>query len=90
MSDGAAQRPRPTWSVALLSMLHSAQIATVEAFVFIDRPLSALLVYEALSRSSSFETVAYHVRRLAHTGVLEELYSEPRRGAIEHFYGLAR
>jgi predicted transcriptional regulator len=80
----------PAWETALFSLLHPVQIAAIEAFWWIGEPLSSSLVYEILERTWPFGTVAYHVSRLSKKGVLEERYREPRRGATEHFYGLAR
>lgn len=79
----------PAWSAAFYSLIHPAQVAAVEAFLFIEAPMSALVVYEVLGREWSFGTVAYHVRRLAERGVLDERYVEPVRGAHEHFFLLA-
>lgn len=90
MSAQAEHGPPPAWETSLFSLLHPVQIAAVEAFDRIDQPLSSLLVYEVLGRAWPLGTVAYHVRRLADKGVLEERYREPRRGATEHFYGLVR
>jgi hypothetical protein len=80
----------PAWTTALYGLIHPAKIAAVEAFAWVGEPMSALLVYEVLGGEWSFGTVAYHVYRLAEKGVLEERYVEPRRGAHEHFFGLAR
>ena len=77
------------WSRALFSMLHPAQIATVEAFTFIGEPMSALLIYEVLDHTFPSANVACHVRRLTDVGVPVERYVEPRRGAHERFYLLA-
>ncbi len=81
---------RPSWEAAFFSLLHPAQVAAVEAYEWIGEPVSPHLAYEVLGRTWPFGTVAYHVRRLAGQGVLEERYREPARGAIAHFYGLAR
>jgi hypothetical protein len=83
-------RPQPSWSLALFSLLHPVQIAAVEAFDRIGEPMSALLVYEVLGREWSFGTVAYHVRRLAEADVLAREFVLPVRGAHEHFFLLAR
>jgi hypothetical protein len=80
----------PVWEAAFFSLLHPVQIAAVEAFAWIEEPLSSVLLYELLDRTWPFTNVAYHVRRLALNGVLEERFSEPRRGASEHFYELVR
>jgi predicted transcriptional regulator len=79
----------PGWSTALFSLIHPVKVAAVEAFLYIEEPMSALAIYESLARNWSLGTVVYHVRRLAETGVLVERFIEPRSGAYEHFYGLA-
>lgn len=35
-------------------------------------------------------TISYHVRYLAKCGVLQSAGTEPRRGAVEHYYTLTR
>jgi hypothetical protein len=75
----------PAWEAAFYSLLHPVQIAAVEAFEWMGEPLSARLFYEVLDGAWPLGTVGYHVRRLARTGVLEERYREPVRGATECF-----
>ena len=41
----------PAWPAAFFSLIHPAQIAAVEAFLWIEEPLSSLLVYEVLDAS---------------------------------------
>jgi hypothetical protein len=83
------QPPQTPWETALFSLLHPAQIAAVEAHAWIGEPMSANLLHHVLGGPWTFGTVAYHVRRLAEKGVLEERYRQPVRGAVERFYGLA-
>jgi len=33
--------------------------------------------------------VSYHVKKLVEGGLIELVNTEPRRGAVEHFYGMA-
>jgi predicted transcriptional regulator len=82
--------PQPSWETALFSLLHPAQIAVVEAHVWIGEPMSSKRLHEVLGGTWPLGTIAYHVRRLAQKGVLEERYREPVRGVVEYFYGLAR
>jgi hypothetical protein len=84
------QHPQSRWETALFSLLHPAQIAAVEAHAWIGEPMSANLLHHVLGGKWSFGTVAYHVRRLAEKGVLEERYRQPVRGTIERFWVLAR
>lgn len=81
------QPPDPPWSTALFSLIHPVRVAVVEAFLRIDRPMSALLLQQVLG-SFDLETVAYHLHRLAEAGVLVEHPIEPR-GPTERFFVLA-
>jgi hypothetical protein len=90
VSDPGGHGPPPGWSTALFALIHPVKIATVEAFLWTQEPMSALLVYEILGRRWSFGNVPYHVRRLAEAGVLLECHTVPVRGAYERFYRLAR
>jgi hypothetical protein len=78
----------PPWSKGLFSLLHPVQIGMVEAFAWIDDPMSATLLFEVFGRTVRLGTIAYHLRRLADAGVLVWRYDEPRRGTHEHFYAL--
>jgi hypothetical protein len=79
----------PAWEAAFFSLLHPVQIAAVEAYEWIDEPMSPHMSYELLGGTWALGTVSYHVRRLADQGVLEERYREPVRGALAHYYVLA-
>ncbi len=61
----------------------------LEAHLWIDAPLSARLLVEVFDGAVPLNNLAYHVRKLAQAGVLQEEFTVPRRGAIEHFYRLA-
>lgn len=87
---GHDQAARPAWEEAFFSLLHPLQIAAVEAYEWIEDPLSPHLLYEVLGRAWPLGSVSYHVRRLAAQGVLVERHREPARGAIAHYYQLAR
>lgn len=76
------------WVTALFALLHPAQVAIVEAHLWIGRPLSARALYEIFFPEWPPNTASYHVRRLATAGVLEELYATPGRGGVERHYGL--
>ena len=78
------------WNTALYRLLHPAQIAIVEAHLWIGRPLSARALQRVLSGGWAPSTISYHVRHLAAAGVLGELYTSPVRGGAERHYGLAR
>jgi hypothetical protein len=85
---------RPTlsssaWEVALLDLLHPAQIAIVEACLWIEEPLSATLLAELFEHDFKLNLIAHHVRRLFERGVLHKVDGRILGGAIEHLYRLA-
>lgn len=77
------------WEVALLDLLHPAQIAIVEACLWIEEPLSATLLAELFEHDFKLNLIAYHVRRLFERGVLHRVDGRIIGGAIEHLYRLA-
>jgi DNA-binding transcriptional ArsR family regulator len=89
MSTGNGPSEAPAWSAAFFSLIHPAKVAIVEALERTGEPMSAVALYYVLDGEWSFGTVAYHVRRLAERGVLEERFQGRVRGATEHFFGLA-
>jgi DNA-binding transcriptional ArsR family regulator len=54
----------------------------------IAKPMSPSQLAVALGEPIG--TVSYHVRELAEAGLLELVRTEPRRGALEHFYRVSR
>jgi DNA-binding transcriptional ArsR family regulator len=69
------------------NLLHPVRVRVIEALsrgeVRSPRELAELL-------GASLGTVAYHVRTLYDAGHLELVDEQRKRGAIEHFYRLAR
>jgi hypothetical protein len=87
-----SERPEalsPAWS-ALFSVLHPAEIAMVEAFEWIDEPMSADVLEDVLERTFPLGTVDYHLRGLAGAGVVVEHHRIGRGRPFERFYVLAR
>jgi hypothetical protein len=78
----------PSWEVALYGTMHPLKVALVEAFAWVDQPLSPALVVHLFDGQFSINNIAYHVRCLAQAGVIHQVGSIPRRGATEHLYGL--
>lgn len=79
----------PAWETALFNLLHPAQIAIIEACLWIGEPLSATLLVEVFDSGFTLNLVAYHVRRLYERGIIDRVDRRFVRGAIEHFYCLA-
>lgn len=79
MSD---QSPEPIDHRLVMSVAHPLRIKILEALT--DHIASPNAVAERLD--SSLTSVAYHTRALGRLGALELVDTEPRRGAVEHFY----
>jgi hypothetical protein len=79
----------PGWQAALFGLLHPTKIAVLQAHLWIDQPLSVTLLFEVFEGAIALNNLAYHVRVLARAGVLHEVSTKQRRGALEHFYRLA-
>lgn len=63
---------------------HPIRIRTVAIFAHDDVELSPKEIARRLNHA--LPVVAYHVRELAQAGLLVETRTEPRRGALQHFY----
>jgi hypothetical protein len=61
----------------------------VEAHLWVAEPLSTTLVSRLFEGEVPLNNLAYHVRGLAEAGVLRQVFTKQRRGALEHFYLLA-
>jgi DNA-binding transcriptional ArsR family regulator len=76
------QSPEPIDRRLVMSVAHPLRIKILEALT--DHVASPNAVAETLD--SSLTSVAYHTRALDRLGALELVDTEPRRGALEHFY----
>jgi len=56
--------------------------------LFIDEPLAARLCELLFDDGSTTSHIAYHMRALAHAGVVAKVKDEPVRGATQSFYQL--
>ena len=76
--------------VAALSM-HPTQVLIVEALSAGEpmSPSEIFTTHEAAMPKLTLGTVSYHMRMLRERQVVTLVSSEPRRGALEHFYLLA-
>lgn len=83
----ARRRPRLDWRAIAESVLTETAVQVLELAAKRDE-ISAKDAAEELELPIA--NVSYHVRRLAALGFLEATRQEPRRGAIQHYYRLAR
>ena len=77
------------WDALIARLIHPTQLAVIEAMLWIDRPLSSAELVRIFDGEIVLSSVAYHVRRLADLGVLEQTGTRQVRGAIEHYFRLA-
>lgn len=74
------------WDALIARLIHPTQLAVIEAMLWIDRPLSPAELVYVFDEEIVLSSVAYHVRRLADLGVLEQTGTRQVRGAIEHYF----
>jgi hypothetical protein len=79
--------PAIPWEALSRAFVHPLRISILEVLTMDGgRVLSPSdLRYELQAHLSS---VSYHVEELAKVGLLELVYEEPVRGAVEHFYAI--
>jgi hypothetical protein len=78
------------WDALVSRVVHPLKVATVEAMLWIDRPLSSSELTKLFGCQPEVEVghVAYHVRCLAEAGVLTKVRTRQVRGATQTFYSL--
>lgn len=80
--------PSFDWGDLVPRLVHPAQVAIVEAMIWMDHPLSATELSALFGEPKEYylTLVAYHVNRLANHGALRKTGSRPVRGSTESFY----
>jgi hypothetical protein len=78
------------WGALAGRVLHPTQMAVVEAMLWVECPVSPVQLMHLLDGGTGLPSVAYHVRRLSHLGVVKETNTRQVRGAVEHFFRLDR
>lgn len=76
------------WGALVPRVVHPLKLSMVEAFIWIDEPLSAT----CLCKSLGIHTLGlfnYHLGQLAKWGAVKEVREEQVRGATRHFFVLA-
>lgn len=76
------------WNVLVPHIVNPTKVAVIEALSWIGEPLSPTDLTKLITgnRKSDLSRVSYHVRTLAKTGVLREIWRRPVRGSTETFY----
>jgi hypothetical protein len=70
--------------------LHPVKVAVLEAFMWMDQPLSPKELDLLFDQGDGVSLVAYHVRSLADACILEKARQKTVRGAVQTFYRLSR
>jgi hypothetical protein len=80
--------PKFDWAGLVPHIVHPAQVAIVEAMLWVERPLSATELRDLFDepRDHYLSLVSYHLRMLARHGAVEEAGHRQSRGARETYY----
>lgn len=80
--------PSFDWAMLVPHVVHPLKVATVEALLYMDQPLSAsqLAKLFAGSEKGYVSMATYHLRALARAGAVEEVGTRQVRGAVQKFY----
>jgi hypothetical protein len=87
--NGGAGDERFRWDLLVSRILHPAQVAAIEAFLWVGRPLSPSELAAIFEEHWSIPVLGYHTQALIKLGVLEMVDTEPVRGAMKHIYVLS-
>jgi hypothetical protein len=75
------------WGALVPHVVHPAQVAAIEAMLWMERPLSCKELVDLLENKDFYlGLVSYHVRRLVKFGVILPVKRRQRRGATETYY----
>lgn len=74
------------WERIARASAHDTQIALLEQLVIADKALSPSDLAAAVG--VTLGVASYHMRMLRDRGLVELARTEPRRGALQHFYRL--
>lgn len=78
--------PAIDWERLARQKFHPLRVQLIERFALADEPRSPSSLSEELDERLG--NVSYHVRALLDEGLIELDRTEPRRGAVEHYYRL--
>jgi hypothetical protein len=79
------------WEALVATVLHPVKVATIEALLWIEQPLSSTELVNLFDhRGWPLGVVSYHVSALAKLGVIEATDERQVRGARETYHYLAQ
>jgi len=76
------------WDQLVALLVHPTKVAIIEALAWIGEPLSPKLIDELLDEELGVPLVAYHVRKLFDSGLVEQAHQGPPNGTLQTFYRL--
>lgn len=75
------------WGSLVPCVIHPLKVASIEALLWIEQPLSATDLTKVIDNERyRVASVSYHLIKLAEADAIEVVGKRPRRGAIEKFY----
>lgn len=86
MSAAPAVPVTVNWEMIARASAHATQIALLEPLAVADDALSPTELAEQVD--VPLGVASYHMRMLRDRGLVELARTEPRRGALQHFYRL--
>jgi DNA-binding transcriptional ArsR family regulator len=75
------------WERVARAEIHPLRLKLLQAICAASKPASPTQLAAAFKEPLG--NVSYHVGKLAEGGLIELSHTEPRRGAVEHFYAMA-
>lgn len=85
MNEGGEQFE---WDALVPPLVHPMKVEIIEAMLWVNRPLSAVLLHRLFDKRTHLGLVAYHLRTIVEMGFAEKVGERPARGALETFYVL--
>lgn len=74
------------WGALVPFLVHPMRVSIIEALWWVGQPLSATDIRKLFDREFDLSFVSYHVVRLARTGAITLVKTQPVRGSLEKFY----
>lgn len=81
---GTGKKSQIDWEALARTQIHPLRLAIIELYAVGDE-LTPVDVQRSLGESK-LGNVSYHVRALLADGFIELVRTEPRRGALAHYY----
>lgn len=84
---GTRRRGPEWWRLLSIAFAHPLRIEVLKVLAE-EKTVSPSGLIGTMGPGTKLPNVAYHVRQLHAAGLIHPVRTEPRRGAVEHFYEL--